>query len=365
MARVLRYVTTDAMGSVTSVLSSTGEVLERRSYDAFGQMTCMLPDGTPVATSPTGLKVGFHGQLMDQLTGMYQMGYRWYSPVLGRWASRDPIGLEGGVNLVGAFGNNALMSIDPLGTCYSLQDSRDIKYAFEITENSKSGLLVPPSPLELSMHWFTRRTNENDSDDPDLGIPNYVRTLGALNKVLIARWSKEASDWMYKHEGFLFVACHGCRVSDRGGSTQSVMVNQRTAATITSDEAISKVQSFIRAERARNKPVKTIVLLSCFAGENGLAQRLGLALRNDGIRVLATSEMVYVTDVNPTGQHMPRRRTTVFPVASSDPIHRATDEATVRNMARDLIFRQQAALSNRLTASPSDGFPIFEIYPKQ
>jgi len=98
MARVLRYVTTDAMGSVTSVLSSTGEVLERRSYDAFGQMTCMLPDGTPVATSPTGLKVGFHGQLMDQLTRMYQMGYRWYSPLLGRWASRDPIGLEGGVN---------------------------------------------------------------------------------------------------------------------------------------------------------------------------------------------------------------------------------------------------------------------------
>ena len=106
MARVLRYVTTDAMGSVTSVLSSTGEVLERRSYDAFGQMTCMLPDGTPVATSPTGLKVGFHGQLIDELTGMYQMGYRWYSPVLGRWVSRDPIGLEGGINCT-VFADNA------------------------------------------------------------------------------------------------------------------------------------------------------------------------------------------------------------------------------------------------------------------
>jgi RHS repeat-associated protein len=109
-------VTTDAMGSVTSVLSSTGEVLERRSYDAFGQMTCMLPDGTPVATSPTGLKVGFHGQLIDELTGMYQMGYRWYSPVLGRWASRDPIGLEGGVNECSAYGNNPINRIDPLGT---------------------------------------------------------------------------------------------------------------------------------------------------------------------------------------------------------------------------------------------------------
>jgi RHS repeat-associated protein len=116
MARILRYVTTDAMGSVTSVLSSTGEVLERRSYDAFGQMTCMLPDGTPVATSPTGLKVGFHGQLMDQLTGMYQMGYRWYSPVLGRWVSRDPIGLEGGGNLAGFSENEPNSMGDTFGT---------------------------------------------------------------------------------------------------------------------------------------------------------------------------------------------------------------------------------------------------------
>jgi RHS repeat-associated protein len=103
------------MGSVTSVLSSTGEVLERRTYDAFGQLTCMLPDGTPVATSPTGLKVGFHGQLLDQFTGMYQMGYRWYSPVLGRWVSRDPIGLIGGYNLLNFVGNCPHMFNDTIG----------------------------------------------------------------------------------------------------------------------------------------------------------------------------------------------------------------------------------------------------------
>jgi len=103
------------MGSVTSVLSSTGEVLERRTYDAFGQLTCMLPDGTPVATSPTGLKVGFHGQLLDQFTGMYQMGYRWYSPVLGRWVSRDPIGFAGGLNHFVAGGNHLIVNNDVFG----------------------------------------------------------------------------------------------------------------------------------------------------------------------------------------------------------------------------------------------------------
>lgn len=99
------YVTTDAMGSVMAVLDEAGNVLERRSYDAFGEATYMLPDGTVVANSPTGVDIGFQGQLMDELTGMYQMGYRWYSPVLGRWVSRDPIGLEGGVNPMAFVGN--------------------------------------------------------------------------------------------------------------------------------------------------------------------------------------------------------------------------------------------------------------------
>lgn len=93
------YVTTDAMGSVMAVLDEAGNVLERRSYDAFGQVTFMLPDGTVVADSPTGVEIGFQGQQIDELTGMYQMGYRWYSPLLGRWVSQDPIGLAGGVNI--------------------------------------------------------------------------------------------------------------------------------------------------------------------------------------------------------------------------------------------------------------------------
>lgn len=92
------YVASDAMGSVTAILDEDGNVIERRSYDAFGEMTCMAPDGTPVTESPTGVDVGFQGQIRDEMTGLYQMGYRWYNPVLGRWISRDPIGLNGGFN---------------------------------------------------------------------------------------------------------------------------------------------------------------------------------------------------------------------------------------------------------------------------
>ena len=109
------YVTTDAMGSVMAVLDEAGNVLERRSYDAFGEVTYMLADGTVVPDSPTGVDIGFQGQLMDELTGMYQMGYRWYSPVLGRWVSRDPIGLEGGVNPMTFTKNQPINLGDRLG----------------------------------------------------------------------------------------------------------------------------------------------------------------------------------------------------------------------------------------------------------
>jgi RHS repeat-associated protein len=109
------YVTSDAMGSVTTILDADGNVLERRSYDAFGGVTCMAPDGTPVAESPTGLDVGFQGQVRDEVTGLYQMGYRWYTPVLGRWLSRDPIGLNGDDNQVRFVSNSPAKLTDANG----------------------------------------------------------------------------------------------------------------------------------------------------------------------------------------------------------------------------------------------------------
>ena len=152
------YVTTDAMGSVTAILDEDGNVLERRNYDAFGGMTCMAPDGTPVAESPTGLDVGFQGQVRDEVTGLYQMGYRWYSPALGRWLSRDPIGLAGGVSLVcfvankpldnedvtGLLFNNHYEQKNPVGsgvTMPSTRESREKNQGIRTTQGVMSGAM--------------------------------------------------------------------------------------------------------------------------------------------------------------------------------------------------------------------------------
>ena len=64
---------------------------------------------TPEATHTYSTKY------FDAETGFYYYGYRYYSPALMRWLTRDPIGEAGGVNLYLAMGNSPDFRIDALG----------------------------------------------------------------------------------------------------------------------------------------------------------------------------------------------------------------------------------------------------------
>lgn len=49
------------------------------------------------------------------VSGVRYYGYRFYSPTLGRWISRDPIGERGGISLCSFLLNNPINSIDYVG----------------------------------------------------------------------------------------------------------------------------------------------------------------------------------------------------------------------------------------------------------
>lgn len=53
---------------------------------------------------------------------MLYYGFRYYIPVSGRWASRDPIGEEGGINLYGFVGNAPVLATDVMGLLYLISD---------------------------------------------------------------------------------------------------------------------------------------------------------------------------------------------------------------------------------------------------
>ena len=51
----------------------------------------------------------------DTASGVRYYGYRYYTPELGRWISRDPVGEVGGKNLLNILGNDCINFNDPHG----------------------------------------------------------------------------------------------------------------------------------------------------------------------------------------------------------------------------------------------------------
>ncbi len=124
----------DVQGSVRLVVdAATGAVAQRLDYDSFGRM---LAD-----TNPGFQPFGFQSGLYDPDTGLVQFGARWYDAASGRWLSKDPILLEGGLNLYAFCGNDPVNYVDPLGLCEEVYYSfgfSDIKDSFLFAFGFKS-----------------------------------------------------------------------------------------------------------------------------------------------------------------------------------------------------------------------------------
>ena len=99
----------DNNGNVTDYVSETGEVVASYAYDAFGRT---IDKSGPMADV---FPFRFSTKYYDAETGLYYYGYRYYSPELGRWLTRDPIEEDGGDNLYAFCGNNGLNRFDILG----------------------------------------------------------------------------------------------------------------------------------------------------------------------------------------------------------------------------------------------------------
>jgi RHS repeat-associated protein len=97
----------DGKGNVTALLNASGQPAAAYQYDPFGQPQTLLAS----VTQP----MGFSTKAYDPQTGLSYYGYRFYSPSLGRWLTRDPLGETGGINLYAYVQNNPVNLLDPLG----------------------------------------------------------------------------------------------------------------------------------------------------------------------------------------------------------------------------------------------------------
>ena len=99
----------DASGNIVQYVDATGAVVASYVYDAFGRT---LASSGPQADL---FRFRFSTKYHDPESGLVYFGYRFYSPVLARWLTRDPLEEQGGLNLYGFCGNDALNHTDPYG----------------------------------------------------------------------------------------------------------------------------------------------------------------------------------------------------------------------------------------------------------
>jgi len=116
-ANETRYVFGDHQGSVDTVASNTGGLIETLGYDAFGgRRNAATWQGVP-ASLPTTTTHGYTGHEHADGVGLIHMGARLYDPKLGRFVQADSqidAGTQG-LNRYSYVLNNPLTLTDPTG----------------------------------------------------------------------------------------------------------------------------------------------------------------------------------------------------------------------------------------------------------
>lgn len=109
----------DPNGCPTRMLDTNGAVAWAAQYSAWGGVARLHVNRVD---NPLRLQ----GQYEDGETGLYYNRYRYYVPIIGQFASQDPIGLEAGADIY-RLAPNALCWIDPLGTkCFELPSFKKV-----------------------------------------------------------------------------------------------------------------------------------------------------------------------------------------------------------------------------------------------
>jgi RHS repeat-associated protein len=107
----------DAHGNVTELVDAhSGAVVARYRYGVFGGT--VRAEGPLAAANPWRFATRYH----DGETGLIMFPRRPYSPGLGRFLSRDPIGTRGGLNEYGFVDNDPVNKHDHLGLYFGNQN---------------------------------------------------------------------------------------------------------------------------------------------------------------------------------------------------------------------------------------------------
>ena len=108
----------DTNYNVVALADNAGSTVERCWYEPYGPTTFTNASGTantPATESDYANTLAFQGQRLDTDSGLYYFRNRHYSPTLGRFAQRDPMGYADGMGLYEFVNGRPIRMLDPHG----------------------------------------------------------------------------------------------------------------------------------------------------------------------------------------------------------------------------------------------------------
>jgi RHS repeat-associated protein len=90
---------TDHQGTVHALADDSGAIVESYCFDAFGRVLGVYNgSGQPLTESAVGNRFLWQGKQYSFQSGLYDNRVRVYDPITGRFLSKDPIGVSGGLH---------------------------------------------------------------------------------------------------------------------------------------------------------------------------------------------------------------------------------------------------------------------------
>jgi len=166
------YALTDHLGTVHALADESGSIVESYRFDAWGRVIGVYDaDGTPLTESAVGNHYLWQGRWYSWNTGLYYFRARWYDPVTGRWLSKDPIGISGGLNQYVFAGNNPVNYVDPFGLD-SIYIYGDSGWAGLVEERAGANYDAPYRAQSM--------------EDAANFVENYAKHIGPVDEVILA-----------------------------------------------------------------------------------------------------------------------------------------------------------------------------------
>ena len=121
------YIHSDHLGSTSYITNSDGEVSQHVEYVPFGEVFIEELSSSAKLNTP----YLFNGKELDEETGLYYYGARYYDPRTSLWLSTDPMELKyPNISSYAYCANNPITFIDPSGSIILLPKGTSIKNIF-------------------------------------------------------------------------------------------------------------------------------------------------------------------------------------------------------------------------------------------